>query len=190
MLKYADIYRRTAEIHMSLPKNECDAFLQMFAMKIYATYFINASFYYADRSVLMYDTGRMRAADECTELSRKADDYKLRLLHYCNKIMCGGKWDKILTPEEFLPPCIVLYPACKPALVINGDGELYEEDCQLTPLYKTESGYAENDGYISIAAQHYTKNSGWRRIEHTGRFEGDIMEADCGTLKYELNFIS
>ena len=192
MLKYEDIFNRTLSIHNRLPENEREAFFQMFAMKIYASYFINASFYYADRSKLMYDRKRMREADECIALSRKMDDYKRRLICYYNKIMCGGKWDNILTPEGFPPPCMALYPACKPALVADSDLVETEKTAEpdSSPIFKSESGYAENDGYISISAEHYSSNSGWKRIKNIGRFEGDVMEADAGTLEYELNFTS
>ncbi|MCD8075778.1 MAG: glycosyl hydrolase 115 family protein [Lachnospiraceae bacterium] len=130
MLRYEELFERTVKIHQSLPKEERDSFLQMFALKIYAGYLINVSFYYADRSALMYHQGRMVDADTCTALFREADDRKRDLLYYYNKKMCGGKWDRILTPEEFRPPCTALYPACKPALVIPKEDVLRQEHGQ------------------------------------------------------------
>ncbi|MCD7834327.1 MAG: glycosyl hydrolase 115 family protein [Lachnospiraceae bacterium] len=130
MLRYEELFERTVKIHQSLPREERDAFLQMFALKIYAGYLINVSFYYADRSALMYNQGRMMDADTCMALSREADDRKRDLLYYYNKKMCGGKWDRILTPEEFRPPCTALYPACKPALVIPEEDVLRQEHGQ------------------------------------------------------------
>jgi len=201
MLRYQDLFEKTVKIHNALKENEKDAFLQLFAMKIYAAYFINASFYFADRSALMYELGCMKKADEYTSMSRQMDEHKRRLIYYYNKVMSGGKWDKILTPECFLPPCTALYPACKPALVISG------EDVEIvaarrvttiatdnitgnTTLYKSETGFSENDGYVSMFAHHYEKNSGWREIKKLGRYEGNLMEADGGELEYEFNTVS
>lgn len=44
------------------------------------------------------------------------------MLYYYNHALQGGKWDGILTPESFLPPPTVLYPAAKPALAIGEPG--------------------------------------------------------------------
>lgn len=193
MLRLKEVYRRTAAVHKELPQNERDAFLQLFAMKIYATYFINTSFYYADRSKLMYDGGYMRDADECTRLSSSADCFKRNLIHYYNTVMSDGKWNRILTPEEFLPPCTALYPACKPALTITEKSKYYSNESENTTvkkIFKSQSGYAENEGYISIAAEHFTKCEGWREVKYMGRFEGSVMESLGGVLEYELNFVS
>lgn len=196
MNRYEDIYRRTAAIHTALPQNERDAFMQLFAMRIYAAYFINASFYYADRSVLMFDSGLMHQAEKCTELSKKADKYKRNIIFYYNKIMNGGKWDGILTPEEFPPPCTALYPACKPALVLDnnddasGENDVIRRETNAHREHLSEV-YYEDNGYVSIMAEHYTTNSGWREIPHAGRYEGSLMEAGSeGILEYEMIFCS
>lgn len=190
MQKLQSLFDRTVKLHQALKEEEKEAFFQTFAMKIYAAYFVNASYYFADRSTLMYDTGRPQAADENLALSRWMDDHKRRLLHYYNTIMCGGKWNKILTPESFRPPCMALYPAGKPALVIDRDDAKPEEKKELTKLYTAESGFCENDGYISILAQHFERNTGWRELEHLGRYEGSLMEAFGGQLEYGLQTVS
>lgn len=123
---------KASEIYFRLPAEERDAFYEMILMKMHASYYVNASFYYADRSRLSFKRGAMQAADHYLELSRTMDDRKRRLLCYYNKEVAGGKWDEILTPESFSPPPTVLYPAGKPALVI-GRSELGME-----PLEKLE----------------------------------------------------
>lgn len=110
-------------IYNTLHDAEKPAFFQLFLMQMKASFFIAASYYYADRSRAAYDLGAMRAADENTRKSREMDDLKRLLLHYYNEVMLGGKWRTICTPEDFPPPPLELYPACKPALK-EGQGGL------------------------------------------------------------------
>ena len=107
-------------IYHALPDAEKPAFFQLFLMQMKASFFIAASYYYADRSRAAYALGAMRAADENTAKSREMDDLKRMLLHYYNEVMLDGKWRNILTPEDFPPPPLELSPACKPAL---GEGK-------------------------------------------------------------------
>ncbi len=187
MIRLKSFFERTVKMHESLEKEEKEAFFQMFAMKIYAAYFINASFYFADRSVLMYQQGYMKAAEEQVLLSRRMDENKRKLIFYYNKIMCGGKWDKMLTPECFLPPCTALYPAGKPALVIESQNRPVLTKHDVESLFTATSGFCENDGYISILANHYERNTGFRELEKLGRYEGNLMEADGGVIEYKIN---
>ena len=66
----------------SLPDQERDAFLELFLMKLQASWYINASFYYADRSCLAWDRGAMQASDGFLEASREMDRRKRELLYY------------------------------------------------------------------------------------------------------------
>lgn len=105
---------------MPLPDAEKPAFFQLFLMQKKASFFMAASYYYADRSRAAYALGAMRAADENTAKSHEMDDLKRMLLHYYNEVMLDGKWCNILTPEDFPPPPLELYPARKPTL---GEGK-------------------------------------------------------------------
>lgn len=106
----------------TLPEAEKPAFFQLFLMQMKASFFIAVSYYYADRSRAAYALGAMRAADENTVKSREMDDLKRMLLHYYNEVMLDGKWRNILTPEDFPPPPLELYPACRPALKEGSGG--------------------------------------------------------------------
>ncbi|MDF2939252.1 MAG: hypothetical protein K0Q90_4625, partial [Paenibacillaceae bacterium] len=117
-----EIFNRGNAILESLPAEERDAFFQLFLMKIHASYFTNLEFYYGDRSVLSCERGNMQAADEYSELSARMLDCKRSMIHFYNKIMSGGKWDGIMTPENFPPPPTAMFPARKPALRIEGSG--------------------------------------------------------------------
>ncbi len=114
-----EIYDEAANLYHNLPKEEQPAFFQLMFMKLCASYYANAEFYFADRSHLCYEQGKMAAADGYIEKSRKMMTARKCMLHYYNKIMCGGKWDNILTPEHFSPPPTAMYPAGKPALAIG-----------------------------------------------------------------------
>lgn len=107
------------KIYEQLSDKEKSAFFQLFLMKIQASYYINASFYFADRSRLLWKLGAMQGADECIKQLRKMDKYKQMMLYYYNYVMNDGKWSGILTPESFSPPPTALFPAGKPALKIG-----------------------------------------------------------------------
>lgn len=115
-----DESNRLAEM---LPVEEKEAFFQIVQMKIHAAYFKNAEFYFADRSCLAYEQGKMQAADRYREASDEFTEMMRWMIHYYNKIMCSGKWNQMLTPELAPPPNMKMYPPTKPALTI-GSAEL------------------------------------------------------------------
>ena len=117
-----EIYDEANKIYFELSENERDAFFQLFLMKIHASYYANAEFYFADRSKLSYEQGKMQSADNYIAESRKMMEYRRCMLHFYNKVMSGGKWDRILTPESFSPPPTAMYPAGTPALKIEQPG--------------------------------------------------------------------
>ncbi len=123
VLRLYELAKRGEDIWRQLPERERAAFFQLLLMKMKAAFFIAASYYYADRSRELYELGAMRGADENMRKSREMDDLKRLLLHYYNHVMSEGKWSRILTPEDFPPPPLELYPACAPALTI-GEGRL------------------------------------------------------------------
>lgn len=110
------IFERANAIYDQLPDLEREAFFQLFLFKVHASYYVNHGFYYADRSVLSYERGNDRAADCYTEYSHTMMQYLRNMLRYYNRYMCGGKWDRILTPDSFPPPGICFYPVCRPSI--------------------------------------------------------------------------
>ena len=97
--RYEQLFAKGNYLYRKLPDEEKAAFFQLVLMRIHAAYFTNLSYYYGDRSTLMYDRGNMQAAALYTEKSREAEDARRRMLHYFNHAMCGGKWNGILDPE-------------------------------------------------------------------------------------------
>lgn len=117
---YEELFAQGNALYQTLPEEEKGAFFQLVLMRIHAAYFTNLSYYYGDRSTLMYGRGNMQAAAHYTEKSREAEDARRRLLHYYNHVMCGGKWNNILNPEGFPPPRAAMMPVCTPPLKIEG----------------------------------------------------------------------
>lgn len=119
LLAMEALTRRCEAVWRALPDAERDAFYELMLMKLQASLFISASYYYADRSLLCYERGAMRGAEVYTAKSRAMDDLKRMLLHDYNRVLRGGKWSGILTPEDFPPPTLELYPRCRPALTLE-----------------------------------------------------------------------
>ncbi len=111
--RYEKILRKADEIYASLPGQEKDAFFQLVLMKIHAAYFTNCMYYYADRSNLCVGQGKFSAAISYVKKCRDYDLARQKMLYYYNHVMSDGKWNGILTPEDFPPPRTAMYPACK-----------------------------------------------------------------------------
>ncbi len=193
------LFERTLALYEKIQEDERDAFLELFAVRIFAAYFIYASYYYADRSRLMYDKGDFEEAERDVNKSRSFDEFKRRLLYCYNRVMCGGKWDRILTPEEFRPPVTALYPAGKPALVLDGEKKTADNSiteasgkrsCDVPAVLSPEKGFYESDGVVSMLAEHYESNTGFKVIKHLGRFEGCLLEAVGGNVEYRFTTVS
>ena len=105
------VFEEANDICRQLPRAEQDAFFEMVLMRVHAAYYTNAMYYYADRSQLMAGLGRDSGADRCFDLSENFDRARQALLYYYNHIMANGKWNGIVTPEDFPPPRTAMYPA-------------------------------------------------------------------------------
>ncbi len=122
LCKLRNLFEKTTDIYSNLPCEEKEAFFQLFLFKVHASYFVNAAFYYADRSVISYERGNDNAADYYSDVSQNMMQYLRSMLRYYNKIMCNGKWDKIMTPDDFPPPGISFYPAKRPSIKRRNGG--------------------------------------------------------------------
>lgn len=120
--RYEEMFQKVNRIWRLLPKEEQDAFFQMIAMKFHAAYFTNLMYYYADRSVLCVKQGKAAAAEEYTRQGKLLDKARRSMIFYYNCVMSNGKWNGILTPEDFPPPRTAMHPAFMPPLgVPEGD---------------------------------------------------------------------
>lgn len=114
--RYEEMFAAVNRIWRSLPREEQDAFFQMVAMKVHGAYFTNLMYYYADRSNLCMGQGKEKAAQRYAELCREADHARRSMLYYYNHVMSNGKWNGILTPEDFPPPRTAMHPAYMPPI--------------------------------------------------------------------------
>lgn len=153
--RYEKILDCANAIYEKLPKQEKDAFFELVLMRIQAAYFTNSMYYFADRSNLCMRQGKNRAAALYTQKSLAFDHARRRLLAYYNEVMADGKWDGILTPEDFPPPRTAMHPACMPPLKI-GERKLlvtvWNEEPELTFVRECSKWIeAANAGEGSIA---------------------------------------
>lgn len=114
-----DIFDKANAIYENIAEEEKDAFFQMVMLRIHAVYYTYSQYYYADRSRLCNLQGKLRAAEVYTEYSKAFDDLRRKLIYYYNHIMSEGKWEGMVTPEEFPPPKTAMHPACMPPLKMN-----------------------------------------------------------------------
>lgn len=121
MHKYEHICSEIEAVYESLPAPEKDAFYQLVLMKVQAAYFTNGMYYYADRSRLCMRQGKNSDAKRYTDKSHAFDQARRKLLYYYNHVMSNGKWNGILTPEDFPPPRTAMYPACRVPLKSAAD---------------------------------------------------------------------
>lgn len=117
-----ELYDQANSLAEKVLPAEKEAFFQLVQMKIHAAYYKNAEFYFADRSCLAAEQGKLQAADRYREASAEYTELMRWLIHYYNKVMADGKWDRILTPELAPPPNMKMYPPTKPALKIDQAG--------------------------------------------------------------------
>lgn len=117
--RYKEMFELVNRLWKALPRQEQDAFFQLVAMKVHAAYYTNCMYYYADRSNLCVAQGKDRAAAKYTRLSFEYDTLRRKMLYYYNHVMANGKWNGILTPEDYPPPRTAMYPACMPPLRIG-----------------------------------------------------------------------
>ena len=120
--RYEEIIRTADRIYEKLPEKDKAAFFQIVLLKLHAAYYTNAMYYYADRSNLCMEAGKASAASEYTRMSLEYDHARRALLEYYNHEMSEGKWNKIVTPEDYPPPRTAMHPACMPPLHKGKEG--------------------------------------------------------------------
>ncbi|MBA2938995.1 glycosyl hydrolase 115 family protein [Paenibacillus sp. CGMCC 1.16610] len=119
MLTLQNIFDRASAIYDSLPADMKDGFYEQVLSKVRWSYYVFKSYYYADRSNMAYDQGRLSSANNFLTLSQEADQQKKTEINYYNKTLAAGKWDKILDPEIHPPPPMSQLPAGSPALKLG-----------------------------------------------------------------------
>lgn len=122
MAVYQDIFDRTQAVRDTLPEAQQLGFYELVQSKINWAYYVNKSWFYADKSNLSHDQGKLAAADSYLAESLAADKAKKDEIALYSTI-AGGKWRGFIDPEVAAPPVISQLPPGTPALVL-GDPEL------------------------------------------------------------------
>lgn len=168
--RYEEMFQKVNRIWKSLPRQEQDAFFQMIAMKFHAAYFTNLMYYYADRSVLCMEQGKEAAAAKYTRQGKLLDRARRSMLSYYNHVMSNGKWNGILTPEDFPPPRTAMHPAFMPPIGAKGDASAGEWDGK---------DPAEENRFlasaVSAARTEAGEGAGSAKAEDTGRAAGPVI---------------
>lgn len=181
MNRYRELCDRAESVYSSLPAKEKDAFFQLFLMKLHAAYLTNGMYYYADRSALCCRQGKLRAAQKYVALCREYDDARRRLLHYYNKEMSGGKWDGMVTPEDFPPPRTAMYPACVPPLYDTlAQFQEGEGQCEMPQGEKRQSGAGGEP------QQSKAQGEQWQEQEAPEGWNASAGAYQCGELVVSL----
>lgn len=118
--QYYHLLLRVNEIWMGLAEEEREAFFELAVFKIHISFYIYASFYFADRSELCIRQGKYRAANRYVREVLLWEQQKEKLIDYYNHRLAGGKWCDILTPEAYPPPSLPADMACMPVLWREG----------------------------------------------------------------------
>ncbi|MCD8068451.1 MAG: glycosyl hydrolase 115 family protein, partial [Lachnospiraceae bacterium] len=140
--KLRTLYQKGNAIYEALPEEERAAFFEMVLMKIHAAYYTGAMYYFADRSALLAGTDAEKEQHDCVEYTRFFEDLRRRMLVFYNEKMCGGKWNGIVTPEDYPPPRTAMFPAAVPPIPTGKARE---------PQMK--AGHGENTGEQGFAAE-------------------------------------
>ncbi len=139
-LKY--VFDELNKIYEALSAPEKDAFFELILMKVHASYYTNALYYFADSSYKYKDFERL--ADKYSDISLGFENLRRKLLYYYNKKLCNGKWDAILTPDDFPPPRCISHAASVP-------GAFAKENKDHIPDAPSVCEYAH--GYAATAAE-------------------------------------
>ncbi len=197
------LYQKGNAIYESLPEEERAAFFEMVLMKIHAAYYTAAMYYFADRSAMLAGTDAEKEQAQCVKYPRFFEDMRRRMLLYYNEKMCDGKWDGMVTPEDFPPPRTSMFPAAVPPVKNTLKQKTQAHSCTEAEGQKSQAGCLSGkeqglDGAeIQKEAEKYedvtiekdiaavsadslsenNKSAGWHVIKHLGRGGGDLLEA-------------
>lgn len=118
MAAYQDLYDRAGAVAAKLNSAQRIAFYELVQCKINWAYLTNKMFYYADKSTLAYDQGRMASADAFSQLSMETElERKDEIAEYSQ--ILNGKWKGFIDPENHSPPVTSQLPGTNPALVLG-----------------------------------------------------------------------
>lgn len=189
MYRLKELFDLANAVYDTVPAEEKDGFFQMVLMRIHAAYFTNAMYYYADKSNRCFGTEASAAAISAREM----DEARRAMIYYYNRVMSNGKWNGILTPEDFPPPRTAMYPAIVPpidrAILTSwtaGASTVERGRSALGRHTDTPTG-PKTDERILLEDQDAVLSGDWHLIPNLGRDHGALMETlGSGILSFEF----
>ena len=184
-----DLYERVAAVAESLTTDVAkDSFYELVQSKINWTYYTNKMFYYADKSNLAYDQGRMASADSFSQLSIAADEERKEEIQKYSTIV-NGKWDGFIDPENYDvgtnfagAPVTSQSPATSPAIVLGETemGAIVQGETMPTTETSTLSfsRYGQDGKFIDI----FNKGAGSFNWTASANAEWVTLSATSGTV--------
>lgn len=119
MEMWQDLFDRAKAVADGLSTDELKAaFYELVQCKINWEYYTNKAYYYADKSNLAYDQGKMASAQNFSDLSIATEKERKQEIAYYGQIL-NGKWEGLIDPENYAPPVTSQLPETNPTLVLE-----------------------------------------------------------------------
>ncbi|MBQ7364350.1 MAG: glycosyl hydrolase 115 family protein, partial [Clostridia bacterium] len=116
-------------VYASLKDSKKATFYETVLYQVRSAYYSNAEFFYATKANFAVEMGKSTTAYNCTIQSQWYNELKKYETAYFNKVLMDGKWDGILSPEEYSPPVSPGYAQSSPAIsLVQKDGGIIVED--------------------------------------------------------------
>jgi hypothetical protein len=175
-----------------IPAEQQDAFFQLVLFPIQASANLNELYYTVARNRLHADEGRRADTNELAQRARELYARDAELCRQYNEDLADGKWKHMMDqthigytywqqPEEQVMPEVreIELPAEPATEKFNTASESLDDEA---PAGEGVSGFIEEDGYVSMDAEHYTRAVGtniirWERIPDLGRSASGSMTA-------------
>lgn len=127
--EYKKLLEDAEAVYAALPENKKATFYETVLYQVRSAYYSNAEFFYATKANFAVDMGKSTTAYNCSRMAEWYNELKKYETEYFNKVLLGGKWDGILTPEQHDPPVSPGYAQSSPAIqLVQKDGGVIVED--------------------------------------------------------------
>ncbi len=156
MEMWQDLYDRANAVANALPSDVRTGFYELVQCKINWEYLTNKSYYYADKSNLAYDQGRMASAQNFSDISVATEkERKTEIAKYST--IANGKWNGLIDPEKYSPPVTSQLPETNPTLVLGDTKMGVYVQGEEKPVKKTSklvvNRYGQDGKFIDVFNQ-------------------------------------
>lgn len=160
------------------------AFYELIQCKINWEYYTNKAYYYADKSNLAYDQGRMASAENFSQISIATEKERKTEIAYYSKI-ASGKWEGLIDPEVYSPPVTSQLPETNPTLVLGKAAMGVIVQGESMPVRKTSeltfTRYNQDGKFIDV----FNKGAGSFTWSATADKEWITLSKTSGTVNDE-----